>query len=289
MPRALLITFLLAGLPASAQLVIPGFDAARIGASLTNDLDLGTGNGDLSISRFEARSVLSHGFSPVEGLFILPLFEYTLTSLDFDGAPAPFRDEDLHSIALSSYILMMRENSPWFGGVWARAELASDFRHIDGDDFTFDLAAFAGYRFNENFTFGLGGAVINLNGDERFYPGGVLDWIVNDHLRVGIYGPILMAAWSLDEDWLFTLRGDPAGGLWNVTAPSGESRSIDLDSYRLGVYASRRLGGNWWLTAGCGMAIANDLHYTTPGGRKISSLDPDNGFFGMLALRLKAW
>jgi hypothetical protein len=280
----------LASLPASGQLVVPGFDAAHITGSHTGGIDLGGGNGGMSASRLHARSILSTGaLSPRDGWFFLPFFQYTMTSLDFDGAPAPFRDEDLHSLSLSSMFLIMREGSPWLIGGWSRAELASDFRHIDGDDITFDLAGGVAYRFNPEITFGLGAGIINLNGDEKIYPGFALDWIVNDHLRLGIYGPIMLAAWAPADEWLFTLRGDPAGGVWNVTDPAGQSRSIDFSSYRLGLYASRHLGGRFWLTAGGGAALVNEIDYTTSGGRGIRGLNGDTGYFGLLGLRLKAW
>jgi hypothetical protein len=275
----------------SAQSVVPGFDAARVTLSQTGNMDMGGGDGDLDITRFELRSFLCRPISPIDGLFILPLAEYRMTSLDFDGTPAayPIGDEDLHSLSLSSFAISMREGSPWIYGGWARAELASDFQQIDGDDFTFDFAAGAGYRFDEKFTLGFGAAVINLNGDEKIYPGIGFDWLATDQLRMGLYGPTFVTAYSLDEDWLFTFRGDPGGGLWNVTDDAGASRSIKLRSYRLGLYASRRLAGQLWLTAGGGVAIWNEIDYTTPHGSEITSNDPDEGFFGLISLRLKTW
>ncbi len=285
-----LATFaMLAACAASAQSIVPGFDAMRVGFSQTSGMDLGAGNGDLSITNGEIRSVLSRPVSPADGMFLVPFAEYRCTGLDFDGPPAPFDDEDLHSISLSSFFIAMREGSPWLYGAWARAELASDFQHIDGDDFTYDAALGAGYRFSESFTLAFGGAVTNLNGDEQFYPGIGFDWMPADQWRIGLYGPILLAAFTPDEEWLLTFRGDPGGGVWNITDAAGDSRSIDLSSYRLGVYVSRRLAGDFWLTAGTGVVLANELDYTTPHGREIRGLDPDEGWFGMLGLRLKAW
>jgi hypothetical protein len=201
----------------------------------------------------------------------------------------PIRDEELHSISLSSLILSVRDDSPWMYGGWARAELASDFQHIDGDDFTFDLAAGVGYRFKPEFMLAAGVAVINLNGDETFYPGINFDWIINPQLRASLYGPIFALNYTPVDDWILTLRGDPAGGVWNVTDDAGQSRSIDFSSYRVGIYASRRLYQQLWVTAGAGVAFANDLDYTTPSGRTLVSRDPDAGVFGSLGLRLLSW
>lgn len=287
--RPFVIVTFAAACAASAQSIIPGFDAVRAGFTQTSDMDLGAGNGDLSVTNGELRSVLSRPLSLADGLLVVPFGEYRFTSLDFNGPPAPFDDEDLHSISMSSFLIGMREGSPWLYGGWARAELASDFQHIDGDDFTFDAAMGAGYRFNESFILALGAAVINLNGDEQFYPGIGFDWLPNDMWRVGLYGPIFIAACTPDEEWLLTLRGDPGGGVWNVTDAAGDSRSIDFTSYRVGLYLSRRLTGDLWLTAGGGAVLANELDYTTPHGREIRSLDPDEGWFGSIGLRLKAW
>ena len=171
--KVFVAAFSLGSLAASAQNIVPGFDASRVTFSQAGNMDMGTGNGDLDVTRFELRSFLCRPISPIDGLFIMPLAEYRLTALNFDQTPAtyPIGDEDLHSLSLSTFAISMREGSPWIYGGWARAELASDFQEIDGDDFTFDLAGGAGYRFNEKFTLGFGGAAINLNGDNKIYPG----------------------------------------------------------------------------------------------------------------------
>ena len=227
----------------------------------------------------------------MDGLTILPFFEYEATALDFNDTPAdfPIGDEDLHSLNLSAFAISMREGSPWIYGGWARAELATDFEDVGEDDFTFDLGGGAGYRFNEKFTLGFGAVVLNLNGDTRFFPGIGFDWMVNDQVRIGLYGPTFIAAYSFDENWLFSLRGDSGGGIWNIDDADGRSHSIDLSSYRLGVYASRRLSGNLWLTAGAGATVGNDIRLTEPNGDRLFKEDMDTGLFGQITLRMKVW
>lgn len=274
----------------SAQSLVPGFDAARVTFGHAGEMDFDDGPGSLSVSSFELRSALSKPISPTDGLRILPFCGYEATTLDFHGTPAgfPIGDEELHSLSLSAFAISMREGSPWIYGGWARAELASDFQDVGEDDFTFDLGGGGGYRFNEKFTLGLGGVVLNLNGDTRFYPGIGFDWLVNEQVRLGLYGPTFIAAYSFDENWLFSLRGDSGGGIWNID-DAGKSRSIDLSSYRLGLYASRRLSGNFWLTAGVGATVGNDIRLTEPGGDRLFKQDMDTGLFGQIALRMKAW
>ncbi len=275
----------------SAQPVVPGFDAARVTFSHAGEMNFDDGPGDLSVSRFELRSVLSKPISPINGMTILPFFGYEATALEFDDTPAgfPIGDEDLHSLNLSAFAISMREGSPWIYGGWARAELASDFQDVGEDDFTFDLGGGTGYRFNEKFTLGFGAVVLNLNGDTRCYPGIGFDWIVNDQVRIGLYGPTFIAAYSFDENWLFSLRGDSGGRIWNIDDAGGRSHSIDLSSYRLGLHASRHLSGNFWLTAGAGATIGNDIRLTDPNGSRLLKQDVDTGLFGQIALRMKVW
>ena len=283
--------FFLGTLAASGQLIVPGFDAARTGYTQTGEADMDDGEGSFSVSRFQLFSALSRPISPADGWFVVPFFDYRFTDLNIDDAPAdyPIDDEDLHSLTLSSFIVSMRENSRWIHMGWVRAELATDFEHVNDDDFTFDLAAGSGYRFNEKFTLGAGASVMNLNGDVKVYPGINFDWIVNDQFRLGLYGPSFIAAWSPTEEWLVSFREDPLGGVWNVAGENGESRAIDYTSFRLGLYLSRRLTGNLWITAGGGAVVGNQLDYTTTGGDELVERDADATFFGSIGLRLKAW
>lgn len=276
---------------ASARFDVPDFDAARAIVSHAGDIDFDGGPGSLEISRFELRSLLSKPLTPADCLTILPVFEYKATSLEFDDVPGgfPIRDEDLHSLNLSAYAFAARDGSPWIGIGWARAEMAGDFQDFGGDDFTFDVAGGIAYRFNEKFTLGFGGAVANLNGDTTFYPGIGFDWIVNDAVRIGLYGPTFIAAYSPDANWEFSFRGDSGGGTWNISDDAGKSRSIDLTSYRFGLFASRRLTGQLWLSAGAGATFGNEIRLTEPDGDKLFEQEMESGLFGQISLRLKAW
>jgi hypothetical protein len=276
---------------AQTELTVPEIDAARGTFSYSGDMDFDDAAGSLEVSKLEIRSLLSAPLSPIENLVVLPAFEYRGTSLEFDGVPAafPIDDEELHSLSLSALAFSRRQGSPWIYGGYARAELASDFQDIGGDDFTFDLAAGVGYRFNDCFTLALGGAVTNLNGDPTFYPGVAFDWIVSDQIRVGLYGPTFVASYSPDENWELSLRGDSGGDVWNITDGGGNSRSIDLTSYRFGLFAARRLSGELWLRAGAGATFGNDIRLTEPDGDRIDTQEMKSGMFGQISLVLKTW
>jgi Domain of unknown function (DUF6268) len=270
---------------------IPGFDPARAAFSFSGDMDLDGTAGGLDLQSFEIRALLSRPIEPLDGLILLPVFDYEATSLDFSDRPAgfPIGDEDLHSVYLSAFAFHSRDGSPWILGGWGRAELASDFQNIDGDDFTFDLAGGGGYRFSDKFMLGIGGAVVNLNGDVNFYPGIAFDWIVNERVRIGLYGPVFIAAYTPDENWELEFRGDSGGGLWNIRDTGGSSHSIDVASYRLGLFASRRLTEKTWLSAGVGATVGNVIRLTQPDGDKLFKQDMDSGLFGEINLRVTAW
>jgi hypothetical protein len=286
-----------AGEPAAAPLIpaenkLPNIDVARAVFTHADDMDFDDLDGGLSISEFDFISALSRPITAAGDIKLLPFVQYGWTGLDFDGTDAafPIGDEDLHSVSLHLAGMKFDQSSPWFCGGWARAELASDFQHIDGDDLTFDIAGGVGYRFSDSFMLAAGAAVLNLNGDIWVCPGINFDWVVNDAIRIGIYGPISLVSYAPREDWKFSLRGMPGGGTWNITDDFGDSKSIDLSSYQVGAFASRRLSGKLWLTAGAGMTIFNNIEYSDPDGDdKVFDEDMDSGLFGQISLSLKAW
>lgn len=275
----------------AAEFVVPEVDVARAAFSYAGDTDFDGGAGSLEVSRFEIRTLLSKPIKPVTDLTVLPFFDYEATNLDFNDTAAgfPIGDEELHSLSLSTFAIYTPQGSPWIYGGWARAEMATDFQDVGGDDFTFDLAAGAGYRFSDTFLLAVGGAVANLNGDVTFYPGISFDWIVSDQVRIGLYGPIFNAAYTPDKDWQFSFRGEPGGDVWNIRDTGGKSRSIDMSSYRVGLFACRRLADNLWLTAGAGATVGNEITLTRPDGDKIADQDLETGMFGQIAVRLRTW
>lgn len=274
----------------SAQPFIPEFDAVRASFSHAGEMDLDRSGGSLSVSRAELRSALFRPLKPLEGLAIVPIFEYNLTRLDFDGTPAnyPLRDEDLHAINLSAFILSNCEGSPWIYGGWLRGKMATDFDHINGDDFSFDVAAGVAYRFTETFTLGAGAAAIHLNADAKLYPGIFFDWAVTDQIRAGFYGPAFAVSYVPDENWAFAFRTDSGGGVWNID-DNGNSRTLDLSSFRLGLYANRRLTDDLWLGVGAGATVGNEISLRRPRGSKLFEEDLDSGLFAQISLRLVTW
>ena len=278
--------------PAGSKL--PNIDVVSASYTYTDGMDFDDLDGSLSVSEFDFLSLLSKPINLTSDIILVPAVQYGLTSLDFDNVKFNKNfgagDEDLHSLSLHLGLLKMSDASPWFYGAWGRAGISSDFQHINGDDFTGDVAAGVGYRFNNQFTLVAGAAVLAINGDTWVCPGINFDWAVNDTVRLGLYGPIALASYTPNEDWSFSVRGTPGGGVWNITDDWGDSKSLDLTSYQVGAFVGRRLTGKLWLNAGAGVTLANSLAYSDPDGdNELFDEDMDSAFFGQIGLSLKAW
>lgn len=269
----------------------PAVDVFRAAAIQTGGMDIDGTDGDLAVTRFEFRAILSQPNDLFNGLMVVPMISYSTTMLDFDGTAGgfPIQDEDLHSIALSAFFIKGISNSKWFAAGWTRAEMATDFQHINGDDFDFDIAGGLGYRFNERFTMGFGAVALSLNGDTRIIPGIGFDWTPYENVRVGLYGPNFVASYSPNDQWEFSVRGVPGGGDWNIRDNAGDSRTIDLTSYRIGLHAKRHITNELWLGAGVGMTVANEIELRDPSGGNSFNRDLDGSLFGEVTLSLHRW
>lgn len=285
------LPLLLCAAAVQAQPQLPGVDPIKAAVSHAGGMGLDDTSGKLDIWTFEASSVLSPPVSPLDSLTILPVLKYQSTLLNWNNTPGgfPIEDEDLHLLRLSTYILYNQQGSPWLFGGWVAADLATDFQHVDSDDFTFDVIAGAAYRFSDRLTVGLGVAALNLNADEEFWIGPAFDWQVNDYVRLGILGPNFIGTYKPDENWEFSLRGDASGEEWNIRDSAGKSTTLDLDTYRVGIYADRRLSGDLWFRVGTGFTVANEIEIKSPNGSRHYKDDLDEGWFGEIALRLKIW
>ena len=256
---------------------LPAFDALTATFTQTGDMDLDNGPGDLSISKYEATAFLSEPISLTQDLTLIPLFSYGVTELDFDGTGAgfPIQDEDLHSASLSAIFVQDFRNTPWFGIGWTRAEMATDYQNIGSEDFTFDVALGVGYRVNDTLTIGAGFVVTNLNGDEEIFPGINFIWKPCEKFTAGVFGANVLVRYDVNECWYVSLDGTPGGGNWNIKDAAGDSRTIQLDSYWLGLNTHHRIAGELWLSAGVGYTFANEIEVRGNYGR--AELRPRNG------------
>jgi hypothetical protein len=294
MPQIAITVALSSACIASAQpgqTPVPELAPFRAAASHAGGMDFTRGDGSLDITQAELWAILSRPLSPREGMLILPAFNYEFTSLDFSGSTPgfPAGDQDLHSFSLHSFFVQTFVDSPWLALAWTRAEMSTDFEHLTSDAFTFDAAFGVGYRFNDKFTLGAGAVVLNLNCDPSFFPGISFDWAISERLRAGLYGPQLLVRYAHDECWTFSLRGSPGGGDWNIRDADDRSRTIDLSSYRTGIYANRSIGRNLSIEAGIGMTFGNEIELKDPRGGNRVRRNLDTGGYGEIGLQLKSW
>jgi hypothetical protein len=269
---------------ATAQPIIPGYDFIKASASYAGGMNFDDGGAEMELWQFNARTILTKPINPSESFVILPVIDYKATLMEIDTL-----DEDLHSISLSTFLVYSEKSSPWMIGGWLRAEYASDFERSTSDAFSFDVIAGAAYKFSDSLTIGLGGAVVNLNNDEEFYAGPVIDWRINECYRISLFGPNVVAAWTPDENWKVSLAGEASGDEWTVDAGFGENAVLDLDSYRIGLFVDRRLTGDLWLHVGGGVTVANSLEYKDVDGDRIAKDDLDEGWFAEIGLRMEIW
>lgn len=271
---------------------LPAFDALTTNFTQTGDMDLDGGAGDLSIRKYEASAFLSQPISLTDSLTIIPLFSYGITELDFQGtAPGyPIEDESLHSASLSAIFIQDFKNSPWFGVGWTRAEMATDYQGIGAEDFTFDVALGVGYRVSDTFTVGAGFVLTNLNGDEAIFPGLNFVWKPSEQFTAGVFGPNILARYDFNECWFMSLNGSPGGGNWNVNDVAGQSRTIQLDSYWVGVSTNHRIVGQLWLGVGVGYTFANEVEIRgNYGGGPSFDQEMDGAPLVQVSLNLREW
>ncbi len=268
-------------------------DAAEVKYVGSFDMDFENSVGDLETHAFQASAFLSRPINLVADWQLIPEFSYEAMLLTSDG-PVPsliLRDEDLHEIELSFYLLRMKDTSPWIYGAWINPALATDFQGISGDDFFLDVAGAVGYRVNDRLVVGAGVAGTNLTGDAGAYAGPGFFWQPTDQTLVALYGPNFRATHDLTPKWRVGVEARPNGGIWNIDTALG-SANIDYTNFRAGLTSSHNLAGDLWLSYGAGMTFGGTINVTTTEGSKVfqNQLDDlESGLYGFVSLDLKSW
>ncbi|HVJ45165.1 MAG TPA: hypothetical protein VM511_02190 [Luteolibacter sp.] len=272
---------------ASAEPIIPGYDLIKASASYTGGMHFDDSGNEMQLWQYNVRTIVSPPLYATENFVILPVVDYKATLMDLGNG----FDDDLHSFALSTFLVHTRKDSPWMFGAWLRAEYASDLDQSTSDAFSFDVIAGAAYKFSDSLTIGFGGAAVNLSNDEDFYVGPALEWKINECYRVALFGPNGGLYFKPNENWEFSLAGEASGDEWVVGGGSVTSTNaiVDLDVYRIGLFADHRLTGDLWLRVGGGVTVANSLEIKNMEGNRAFKDDLDEGWFGEIALRLDIW
>jgi hypothetical protein len=266
-------------------------DLVTTGFNYSSGMAFDSGEGELSSAKFHARSFLSKPM-PIVGDFVFaPVLQYQGTLLEpHDASPGfPIGDETLHYLALQGFVVSASDRSPWIYGAWTRAALSTDFQHVDGDDFQFDVAIGAAYRASDCLLLAFGVGVFELNGDERLVAGPAFSWQALENLKLSLYGHTFDATYNYGPDWLLSFRTEASGGVWNIEGTDGLPERLAFRSYLIGLHLGKRLRDSLWLDIGGGVSIANKLELGSPEGTNTFEDHPDNGWFVYAGLRVASW
>ena len=256
-------------------------------------MDFDNSTGGIDNTSVEAGAFLTRPIDLFAGYKFIPYLELDADFLRPDDiVPAiPLGDEDLYEIDLSLVFYKMDSVSPWISGVWINPSLSSDFDSISGDDFFLDVAAFGGYKMSDTFILGVGAGALNVTGDMAVYPGIGFSWNPTEDFYAILYGPNFRAAWEISDSWRLGFEVRPNGGIWNIDTVAG-SRNLDYSSYRTGLTSSHRLTEKLWLAFGGGVTLGNSFNIQNTDGSDLykNQLDDlDTGYYGFIALNVKAW
>jgi Domain of unknown function (DUF6268) len=300
MTKSRAIAILFCGLvpSASSQPLLSGWDPSGGALGYAGQMAFDRTPGNLEIMNFRIHTLLSNPFPSADGWMIRPVFDCDTTTLRFNDVPTSLPVDpgnlesfDVHAsmLSFSTFALSSVDSSPWVLGGWGRVQLASDFQEVDSDDFTFDVASGIGYRFSDQLTLGLGALVTDLNVNQRLRPGIGLDWDISEHVRATALGTGWRLSYTPDEIWQISLRGEEMGEIWNIQDDARKSRSIDLRSYRIGVFINHRLSERLEIRIGAGAALTNEISLTSPGGRVLLRQGTDDGAFAEVGLTVTSW
>ena len=282
----------------TARPFLAGWDQTFVTASHSIAQGFDRTPGCLDVSDYWLRALVPEPISSGNSLFMQPAFDYRATVFRFIDVPTslPVDPERLESfgvypsvVEISTLAWFETPDSPWMFGAWTAAGLATDFRDLNHEDLTFDLAAGAAYRCHDSLSVGVGAAATDLSGESALMPGIGLDWRINEQTRLAICGPFLSAAYSPHSDWQIDLRGESTSQIWSITDGDGKSRHLDFSSYRLGLFTSHRLFEGIHLSAGAGVTFGNKIGLNRTNGDEIIAQHLDSGVFCQVGLRITMW
>ncbi|MES2475641.1 MAG: DUF6268 family outer membrane beta-barrel protein [Verrucomicrobiota bacterium] len=282
-----------------AQPVIPGWEETRIDYNRIQNLGFELSPGNLAISNVDLHTILTSGATAIPALELYPAIDFRSTILTFNDVPTtlPVDTSQLETfsvyptvVELSGLAQLSPANSPWIVGLWTRAQLATDFRDIDHDDFSFDAAGGFGYRFTDRFMMGVGAAAMDFNSHFPTYlPGVALDWTITEQIRLQGCGLEWRATYAPNSVWEFSIRSAAPGEIWNIADDDRISRFIDLTTYQIGVFTSLLLVEEIRVEVGIGTTFGNKISLRERDGRTLLEQELDDGWFGQMGLTVRCW
>lgn len=259
--------------------------SAKFQYSTTSNMDFDSGAGGFSLQRllleaplgglihWNAHNALSVGL------------RYETTWMDSDVL---LGKTDLHDARISLTWLHHSEGSKWSILSSVSPGLATDFNHLNGDDFSLNWKVGVRYLCSDQFALVAGLGSDNTTGDTSIFPALGFQWQATDDVYVSLIGATFTATWQPAEDWLLRFGVWPAGGIWNVER-AGASLDVSLSSYRAAVGLEHQISDKIWLSLWAGTTLSNQLEIETTHGTNVFRDDADSTWFVTLGLRVAAW
>lgn len=196
--------------------------------------------------------------------------DFEASQFEFDGNPliGPVVDDiesDLYRVGVPLVFYHASAGSPWTYGAWVNPAIASDFDHVDSDDFFLDIAIAGAYQVNDNLVVGAGIFASDILHDPFVIPGIGFVWTPHEDWLVSFYGPRFVARRDLNDRNQVGFEIATNGGLWNIDSGNASGR-LNFRSWRSGFYYRYNVAGDIWLHAAAGITFANELQVQTRDG-----------------------
>lgn len=259
--------------------------SARLQVSGTSEMDFDAMRGGFSLDRVLVETPLGSTLHINDCNALSFGLRYEGTWLDTDTF---IGNNDLHDLRVSGMWLHHQPGSRWSLLAAVSPGIASDFGHVDGDDFSLNWKAGLRYAVSDSFALIAGLGSDNSTGDDGVFPALGFQWQATDKLYLSLVGATFTATYQPSDDWLWRFGVWSAGGIWNVEQ-NGAGFDVNLTSYRAAVGVERRLRDKVWLTVWAGTTFANELEIETAGGGGVFRDDAGNGWFARVGVRVAAW
>ena len=273
---ALLLTI---ATPAGAFEIAEIIDSTKIGTRFSFEADFDKSDSSLSYNQTYFGTFINQPIKFADDWTFFNYFSAERTQINlkgshFYGSASDDLESDLYNISLPLAVIKNSATSKWTYGFWVNPTIASDFSHLDGDDFFLDLGAGVGYRYSDDLLIGLGVYASDVTKDAGIIGGPGFIWTPCDQWLISFYGPRFLARYHLSERSQIGFEIASRGGKWNLDADD-QSRKAYLQNWQSGLYLRQNVYKKLWVQIGAGYSFAQKLELTDREGDRF--LDNNDG------------
>lgn len=196
-------------------------------------------------------------------------------------------DHDLYRFGVDFNAMYTPAGSDWSPFMKLSPHFGTDFDDLSWSDFRMTAALGTFYEVHSNLKFAIGAAYLQDVRDNPFFPVVGVTWTPNPCWELVILGNRGDLIYKPHEDWRIRLYARTDSRNWAVQQ-GGESRDLELTSYRAGLGVDYQVHEHFWLQLSTGMTFGNELIlYKGDSDTKIFDEEAESGWFGTFGLRLK--